>query len=385
MAIISTANLTTLADSVAKALVDLESAYISNPTSNAPTVATVTMGVGTTQKGRVASLNDVQQEAALAQPTITDVANVLAYMSLSAPTFYAQYRDLMNALDTHVGGLNAFLVTNTLQVHPEFANCFNNWATNAVALGQRGVAPTSIAATQIFPSAAQTLASVAVTGAATGTFAAGTALNTANVAAQQLYLKNNTLLAAPAAAPVPTAATATVANASALGAGVYTVGYTFTTAAGETTISPTATVTLTVGQQINVASIALPSGATSIKFYISIAAGNATVGFSGVSLTAAAATTIANLGAASLAAPASNTAGIATSGTATSFTVSYTNAAGVSGQTATQALSGALAAGATLAIGVVVGSAVSNIVVNSGGVNGDQIAVVVNPLRTVAY
>src|SRR6185437_3140176 len=79
-----------------------------------------------------------------------------------------------------------------------------------------------------------------------------------------------------------------------------------------------------------------------------------------------------------------NTAGSSTTGTATSFTVTYTGTNGNS-HTATQALSGALAAGATLAISGATGSAVSNIVVNSGGVNGDTLAVAVLPSRTVTY
>lgn len=80
-----------------------------------------------------------------------------------------------------------------------------------------------------------------------------------------------------------------------------------------------------------------------------------------------------------------NTSGSPTSGTATSFTITYTNASGTTGQTVTQALSGALAAGAYLAAGSAVGQAVSNIVVNSGGVNADALAVVVKPLRAVVY
>lgn len=270
MATISTANLTALADSIAKSLVDAEAALITLPTSNAPTIATITAGqngASNSLRARIAALNDVDQEADLAPAGKVAAANMASAIVLSASTFYQQYRSLLSALDSHVGGLNAFLAANSLQVHPEFAAAFNAFATNATALGFK--AATAIDPTHIFVPAVQTLGSIAVTGAAAGTFSAGTPIDTTKYAPAQLYLKN--------------------------------------------------------------------------------------------------------------------TAGGATGGTATSFTVTYTNAAGTAGQTATQALSGALAAGATLAIGSVVGSAVSNIVVNSGGVAADAIAVIVQPLRTVAY
>ena len=272
MATISTSNFLAIADSIAKTLVDLESAYITNPGANAPTVTTITAGqTGGSNSliSRVAALNDVVQEAALAGPANTDAAAVVAYMTITANAFYPLYKEFMKALDSHTAGVNAYLVANTLMVHPEFAAAFNYFATNGVALGLVNTSATAIATTHIFVPASQTLASIAVTGAATGTFSAGTNLDLTKYGPSQLYLKN--------------------------------------------------------------------------------------------------------------------TAGSPTTGTATSFTVTYTNAAGTAGQTATQALSGALAAGATLAISVATGSAVSNIVVNSGGVNGDAIAVVVVPARTITY
>src|SRR5260221_12735160 len=76
----------------------------------------------------------------------------------------------MNSLETHTGGVNAFLVANTLLVHPEFAGAFNYFAPNASALGLRNAPVTSVATTQIFVAVEQTLASIAVTGAAAGTF-----------------------------------------------------------------------------------------------------------------------------------------------------------------------------------------------------------------------
>lgn len=387
MATISTANFLAIADNIAKSLVDLESAFISNITSNTPTAATITAGQtggANSLQARVAGLNDVVQERDLAGSAYTDASNVVSYLTVSKNALYALYKEFMNALEIHTGGVNSFLTTNTLLVHPEFAAAFNYFAPNASALGLRNAPATSIVAANIFVAAQQSLASIAVTGAAAGTFSAGTAINLSNNAPLPLFIKNTTTLANPASAPTLAAVTGTGVNASSLAAGTYTVGYTFLTATGETQLSPTASQAITAGQQINVSSIALPSGATGIKFYISIAAGNSTVGYSGVTLTAAAAVELSSLGASSLPAPAASTATIPSGGTATSLTVTYVNASGAT-VNATQALSGSLAGGATLAVAGATGSSVSNIVVNSGGVANDTFAIVVNPTRTVTY
>lgn len=381
---ITTTQFLAIADNIAKALVDLESAFI---TGTATTDAAVNSGMTSASNSlfaRYAALSTTDQAGQIGrnyQKAITAVTN---YDNVLKNSLYSLFKEYLEALDYDLGGMAYYIKAGNLVVHPEFAAAFNWVAQSGRTLGLRTAPMPTIQPSNVLVPAEQLLGSIAVTGAAAGTFAAGTALTVGVYGPQQIYIKNTTLLANPVAAPVPTAATATVANASALGAGVYTVGYTFTTPAGETQLSPTATVTLTAGQQINVASIALPTGANGIKFYVSIAAGNTTVGFSGVQLSAAAATTIANLGS-SAAAPSSNTAGIASTGTATSFTVTYAPVAGGANATATQALSGALAANATLAIGTTQGVSVSNIVVNSGGVNLDSFAVAVEPARAVAY
>lgn len=77
----------------------------------------------------------------------------------------------------------------------------------------------------------------------------------------------------PTVAPTLTA----VAGSTSLLAGIFTVGYTFTTSWGETLISPTATVTITAGQAIQVSAITLPFGASGVNYYLSIAAGSSTV------------------------------------------------------------------------------------------------------------
>lgn len=77
----------------------------------------------------------------------------------------------------------------------------------------------------------------------------------------------------PSTAPTLTA----VSGSTPLASGTYTVGYTFTTSWGETVISPTATVTISAGQAIQVSSITLPLGASGVNYYLSIAAGSSTV------------------------------------------------------------------------------------------------------------
>lgn len=87
----------------------------------------------------------------------------------------------------------------------------------------------------------------------------------------------------PSVAPVLTAETPS--SATALAAGTYTVGYTWTTADGGTPLSPTASVTLTAGQAIQVSALTLPNvgqtppspNATGIHYYLSEAAGSTTL------------------------------------------------------------------------------------------------------------
>jgi hypothetical protein len=82
-------------------------------------------------------------------------------------------------------------------------------------------------------------------------------------------------LSAPVDAPALTAADA----GTALAAGTYTVAYSYATDYGETLLSPTATITITAGQKITVAAIALPTGAASIGLYLSTAANSPTLAY----------------------------------------------------------------------------------------------------------
>ena len=111
------------------------------------------------------------------------------------------------------------------------------------------------------------------------------------------------LVVAPIAAPTLTA----VAGTTNFTAATYTVGYTLTNPWGETTVSPTATVTLTAGEAIQVGAITLNTGATGVNYYVSDAGGT-TVYFDGSS--AGVQTTITALPTSVTVPPTTNTASI---------------------------------------------------------------------------
>jgi hypothetical protein len=73
---------------------------------------------------------------------------------------------------------------------------------------------------------------------------------------------------APFADPV-TAPTLTAAGSGALAAGDYAVAYSCVNASGETLLSKYKVVTLTANQKINVTTVSLPAGATSLRWYCS--------------------------------------------------------------------------------------------------------------------
>lgn len=70
--------------------------------------------------------------------------------------------------------------------------------------------------------------------------------------------------------PPNSAPTATVASGGSLATGTYTLQYTYVTAGGETSASPVSgPITLTTGnQQISVAGVSLPPGATAVRWYL---------------------------------------------------------------------------------------------------------------------
>ncbi len=249
-----------LLDSITTSILALETAFNTTLASSASSIVT---GQSSTL-GKLSNISDIPSEVTVGPQLEADTNAVIAMVSVPNDTIYSLFARTLNHLDMDVNGLASYLTTNLILVHPEFANAFN------YMVGLRLRVPiTTIGPGSVFTPTQVNLGSIAVTGAAAGTFTAGTALNTSLYAPQQLYLQNT---------------------------------------------------------------------------------GTATTG-----------------------------------GTATSFTVTYTNAAGTTGQTVTQALSGTLAAGAYLALGTAVGSAVSGITVNSGGVSGDALAVCIQVLRVPTY
>ena len=78
--------------------------------------------------------------------------------------------------------------------------------------------------------------------------------------------------------PTPVLTAVTPTTATSLAAGTYDVAVTFTNVWGETTASTSASVTLTAGQEIQVSSITLPTGAQGVNYYMSVAVGSTTLG-----------------------------------------------------------------------------------------------------------
>lgn len=78
--------------------------------------------------------------------------------------------------------------------------------------------------------------------------------------------------AAPLADPV--AAPVLASSAGSLAAGAYRVAYTYVNAHGQTLLSPFKSITLAADKKIDVSSVSLPAGATSIRWYTSNEAGS---------------------------------------------------------------------------------------------------------------
>lgn len=148
--------------------------------------------------------------------------------------------------------------------------------------------------------------------------ATGTALYDASGYVTEQVVKSQaidgTFVTNPTVAPTLTAVTP--GTATSLAAGTYTSGYAWTNSAGQTLISPTATVTIAAGQEIQVSALTLPTGATAVDYYLSTSANGSTLAFDAsgtgaqIELTA-----LPAIGAASP--PIINTAYLATAGTAT--------------------------------------------------------------------
>jgi hypothetical protein len=156
---LTTAQVTALADSIAKGVDDFNTNFITGTASARTSINNGVGGTGASATlGRVlayASVPDLPDELAMLPKANTTAANVAAYMAgvSTLTSIYQQYLPLLDSLDTAVGGLNAYLTTNTLVVNAFFANAFNYYCTNAIGLGFRtsATAPTPIAAANFFP------------------------------------------------------------------------------------------------------------------------------------------------------------------------------------------------------------------------------------------
>lgn len=75
----------------------------------------------------------------------------------------------------------------------------------------------------------------------------------------------------------PTVAPTVAASSGVLAAGAYLVSYAYRNANGNTNLSPISAITLTANQQIDVTGIALPAGATSIDWFVSVEVNSGTM------------------------------------------------------------------------------------------------------------
>lgn len=265
---LTTTQVTNLADSVAKAVDDFTTTFITNPGANAPTSTTIINGVSGTGAsatlGRVINFTDLNGELALLSPTNRTAGLVSAYITSvrTISGFYQQFFPVLDGMDALLGGLNAYLTSNSLQVNASFANAFNAYQSLAVALGYRTTAtvPTALGAANYFPSAAiDTMwgftSSAATTFSANAVGAnASTAVSGGGVGQFYLY-KNN--------------------SGNAAGSATFTIGY--TNAAG----SP-ATATYSTVSGTPTASGSLASGSVSISGMI----GSAVTSVTGTGMTA---------------------------------------------------------------------------------------------------
>ncbi len=165
MATISPTNCQLLCDSVAAHLI-AEVGLIGSPSA-------IVAGQATSL-GHVAGLGDAGQEFALIDAFEQFVANENAWLAV-----VQAYNTLLDgaaaacaALDAATAGLAAFLQANSLQVDPHFLDAFNHAATRRSLVATLG-------AFLAFGNAVANLGQISVTGATTGTFAAGTSVNSA--------------------------------------------------------------------------------------------------------------------------------------------------------------------------------------------------------------
>jgi len=133
------------ADGIAKAISDYNANYVLGTASAS---VTINAGVGGVTPGSnaflarnmaLASVPDLSDLLGLVSLANEVAVNVAAYQSgiQSLTGFYAQFYGYMNKLDLQLGGLNAFLIANNIQVNAFFAAAFNAYVQLSVSLGLR--------------------------------------------------------------------------------------------------------------------------------------------------------------------------------------------------------------------------------------------------------
>ncbi len=176
-----------LCDSTAKALIDLNSTFVSYP-AGINMVSQIQGGLlsaNPSLTSRVLALNDAGLELSLlpgAQTTGQTVANGLA-ATTALSAYYIQFFAFCSALDNVTAGLSNYLVVNSIQVHDFFGRGFNSFAAQAQTLGYRSLTqPVSvIPPSQIFIPANQTLGTMTYSSASANSFTPGMPINGAHV------------------------------------------------------------------------------------------------------------------------------------------------------------------------------------------------------------
>ena len=224
----------------------------------------------------------------LPQGFVIAIPNSTLQYTLGATTLWGTGVTSLNAVVTcnqtgTVGNAPANAITQIVSTVPSGLSGLTVTNPQALTTGQNAQTP--------LEASAQAPAKLAALKAATGDAIAAKAL-TATVQNSSGYVTeavgaavsaDGGYVTPPGAAPVLTA----ISGSTSLTAGTYTVGYTWITADGETPLSPTATVTITAGQGIQVSAMSLPNvgatppspNATGIHYYLSAAAGSTSVAY----------------------------------------------------------------------------------------------------------
>ncbi|NMP20784.1 baseplate J/gp47 family protein [Sulfobacillus harzensis] len=218
------------------------------------------------------------------------IPNSTIQYTLGATTIWSAGTTSLNAVVTcnqsgSVGNAPANTITQIVSAIPSGLSGLT--VTNPLAFTTGSNAQTPLEATAEVPAALAAL-KAATTDAIAAKALGATVQNSSGYVVEAVGAAVSTsggYVTSPSAAPVLTAVSPTTATN--LAAGTYTVGYTWTTAAGETPLSPTATVTLTAGQAIQVGALTLPNvgqtppspNATGINYYLSTAAGSSSVAY----------------------------------------------------------------------------------------------------------